>query len=106
MRRAFIYLLFINLLDYFTTAIFVTQQGYEVEANPIMAWLMKASDTHYSILFYKMLVIALYAGSMFLLYKRHPDRFALPFWRWVVYLFNFAYTVVVLRSLYTIFVIQ
>ena len=106
MRKAFLYLLAINLLDYFTTAYFVQRQGYEMEANPALVWLMTITDTHYSILLYKFLVIGLYAGSMFLLYKRHPERFALPFWRWVVYLFNIAYTLIVLRSLHTIFIAQ
>jgi hypothetical protein len=106
MRKAFIYLLFVQLADYVTTAYLVAKQGFTVEANPWLLHLMQLSDSHYAILWYKLIAYSLYSGSMFLLYKRHPERFALPFWRWVVYAFNTAYTLVILRTLYMIFLQQ
>jgi hypothetical protein len=102
MRKAFLYLLLVQLLDYATTAYLVLKQGYDVEANPVLLHLMKTNDSPFAIFFFKILVFGIYAAAMYTLYRCRPDRFQIPLWRWVVYFFNIAYTVVVLRTIYII----
>lgn len=102
MRRAFLYLLLLQLVDYVTTAHVVARQGFDMEANQWLLHLMRISGTPYAILGFKLFAFTIYAGAMYALYIFQPERFARPIWRWVVYLFNIAYTVVVLRTIYII----
>jgi hypothetical protein len=102
MKRAFWYLVVINILDYLTTAYLVYKQGFIVEANPILLYTMQITGTVLVILGIKLSMLALYAYFMYLLSVYHPNRYKHPMWLWVISTINIAYTFVVLRSIYVI----
>ena len=59
--QLFIILVFLNLLDFQTTKVLVDAQGFQVEANPFLRYLMMISGTVYAILIMKVIAMAFFS---------------------------------------------
>ena len=53
-------LIFLNYIDFYTTAILIDRVGYAVEANPINYWLITTFDTVWAIFVFKAIVLTLF----------------------------------------------
>lgn len=106
MRLAFLYLIFINLLDFVTTAMLIERHGYWVEANPLLYLSMVAADSVYPILIAKIVPMFIFGIAMWTMQKFYPDRYKLSIWIWMVMAINVGLTAVVIRSIYAITYLQ
>lgn len=57
-NQLFLLLSLLNFLDYWSTNLIITKYGYDMEANPVMRWLMYYADTPLALLFAKIVVIS------------------------------------------------
>ncbi len=83
MRLAYLYLIFITLLDYLTTHVLVARQGFEIEANPFLRYLITTVESTYPILVIKLITVVVYGLALYTLKVYYPQRYALPVWTWV-----------------------
>lgn len=101
----FAYLLFINIADYATTKILLSQ-GQFAEANPFLVVLIGHVNTVDVILYVKLTFVTLLG---FMLYRYHSDHYKTFRWRALMFAIGFVnigLTGVVIRSLYFIHTIR
>lgn len=95
-------MLLINFLDYFTTAELIKRTGFEIEANAFLRNLMYATNTPHIILLAKFIPLILFGLGMWVMKRNHPQRYALPVWKWIVWTINIVLTGIVMGSIYTL----
>lgn len=89
----------LNVGDYLTTKIIVTEHGFEAELNPLMRWLMETADSTGGMFWAKVIILAM----LWIVYLAMQQRHKQP--RRLTYVLKFGcllYTIVVLLNTITI----
>lgn len=103
MRLAFLYLIFINLIDFVTTSMLINKFGFWIEGNPLLYNAMVHTDSVYPILLAKIIPLFIFGLFMWIMKVYRPDRYKLKVWLWSTIIINISLTGVVIRSIYAIY---
>lgn len=91
-------LIILNILDFETTLVAITQHGYG-EANPILDYLMAKTGTIWSILWFKAAILGFLLVIPYIFIKKFRDACQTKRMEWVFGILNVIYLAVVISNI-------